>query len=267
MPPDINSLSPSPYESPRMSSTTEGQAHRASPTLSPQTTSLAAAAALNAGLQNEEQNIRRTSSGAFRGAASRDRRRSSIRMNLSLNDPSLPAPGEMLDTSPVRHTRQPSIGELHQELESEQEAQVNRLLLMIRQQQAQIQQLQPDTSATESPVEQSPAIDSHRSTFQSRHSSQSSPSLRPFLNPHLPAPLPLGASSSGDEASHSPASSFRDHSAFYQAETQNLTRENQMLKLRIRELERQLGDTSTPALSTSSSHSPAQHSTLHTSSS
>jgi hypothetical protein len=33
----------------------------------------------------------------------------------------------------------------------------------------------------------------------------------------------------------SPATS-RDESAFYQAETQNLTRENQMLKLRIREL-------------------------------
>jgi hypothetical protein len=28
----------------------------------------------------------------------------------------------------------------------------------------------------------------------------------------------------------------RDESAFYQAETQSLTRENQMLKLRIREL-------------------------------
>jgi hypothetical protein len=28
----------------------------------------------------------------------------------------------------------------------------------------------------------------------------------------------------------------RDESAFYQAETQNLTRENQMLKMRIREL-------------------------------
>jgi hypothetical protein len=35
-----------------------------------------------------------------------------------------------------------------------------------------------------------------------------------------------------------PPSSFgsRDESAFYQAETQNLTRENQMLKQRIREL-------------------------------
>jgi hypothetical protein len=32
------------------------------------------------------------------------------------------------------------------------------------------------------------------------------------------------------------AATGRDESAFYQAETQNLTRENQMLKLRIREL-------------------------------
>ena len=32
------------------------------------------------------------------------------------------------------------------------------------------------------------------------------------------------------------AAAVRDESAFYQAETQTLTRENQMLKLRIREL-------------------------------
>jgi hypothetical protein len=102
--------------------------------LSPQTTSLAAAATLNAGLQNEERN---PSSGSL--ARSWERRRSSVRMNLSLNDPSLPAPGEMAmspgfrahasnwsqsSSSPTRHTRQPSLGELHQELESEQEAQV-----------------------------------------------------------------------------------------------------------------------------------------------
>ena len=33
-----------------------------------------------------------------------------------------------------------------------------------------------------------------------------------------------------------PGSWGRDESAFYQAETQNLTRENQMLRMRIREL-------------------------------
>ncbi|KAJ9636794.1 hypothetical protein H2199_007788 [Coniosporium tulheliwenetii] len=41
-----------------------------------------------------------------------------------------------------RHERTPSLGELHQELESEQEGQVNRLLNMIRAQQAQIAALQ-----------------------------------------------------------------------------------------------------------------------------
>jgi hypothetical protein len=69
-------------------------------------------------------------------------------MNLQLNDPSVPAPGEMvaeggtdthrtltpqsLTTSPLltgrdpHHNRAPSLGELHQELEAEQEAQVVR---------------------------------------------------------------------------------------------------------------------------------------------
>lgn len=61
-------------------------------------------------------------------------------MNLQLNDPSVPAPGEMFQdhmrTSPQpvsgavmppdanRHHRTPSLGELHQELEAEQEGHV-----------------------------------------------------------------------------------------------------------------------------------------------
>jgi hypothetical protein len=36
--------------------------------------------------------------------------------------------------------------------------------------------------------------------------------------------------------------SSRDESAYYQAETATLTRENQMLRLRIRELERQVNE-------------------------
>lgn len=95
--------------------------------------SLAAAAALNAGLHSEES--RRSSSGSLRGPR-RERRRSSIRMSLTLNDPSIPGPGE-LQMSPgasrsnsnawpanPTHQRNPSLGELHQELESEQENQV-----------------------------------------------------------------------------------------------------------------------------------------------
>lgn len=59
----------------------------------------------------------------------------------------------------------------------------------------------------------------------------------------------------------------RDESAFYQAETQMLTRENQMLKQRIRELERQLSDHNpTPSghsgLGIQPSHSPAAVSPL-----
>ena len=74
-------------------------------------------------------------------------------MNLQLNDPSLPAPGEMINEgqvasyrtasphsltgSPIisggdpHHFRTPSLGEIHQELEQEQEAQVvsNHILI------------------------------------------------------------------------------------------------------------------------------------------
>jgi len=63
-------------------------------------------------------------------------------MNLQLNDPSVPSPGEMagdisapvspsarLSTADPHHSRAPSLGELHQELEAEQEAQVVRLYI------------------------------------------------------------------------------------------------------------------------------------------
>lgn len=62
-----------------------------------------------------------------------------------------------------------------------------------------------------------------------RSSRNGSPSIRPASGYNLPHgdgnDLVLGASASS-----------RDESAFYQAETQMLTRENQMLKMRIREL-------------------------------
>lgn len=78
------------------------------------------------------------------------RRRSTVLMNLQLNDPALPAPGEMINEhqtisyrtasphslsgSPIiasgdpHHYRTPSLGEIHQELEQEQEAQVVRCI-------------------------------------------------------------------------------------------------------------------------------------------
>ena len=140
----------------------------------------------------------------------------------------------------------------------------NRLLQMIRQQQHQLQQLQqasgqaPGTTAVvddSTPTSerslsfpttiQNPAIIAHprphsppsftsrgsidlsrQSSRRSRRSSreQSSPAIRATSIPP-----------SEQDGSWTLGSS-RDESAFYQAETQTLTRENQMLKLRIREL-------------------------------
>jgi len=223
-------------------------------------------------------------------------------MNLNLNDPTIPGPGE-LQMSPggrmhsagwpasPHHQRAPSLGELHQELENEQEAQVvsivltplplqfvgadpaslkkkNRLLSMIRQQQLQIQALQASANTTNL----SSAIDDSTPTSERSLSLPSSAPPQPSVAhvsssstaPRSRSPFPstsLSRQSSyhqsrGSSQANSPAlrpthsnhpdrentewllggGASRDESAFYQAETQNLTRENQMLKLRIREL-------------------------------
>ncbi|USP75392.1 hypothetical protein yc1106_02666 [Curvularia clavata] len=291
--PDVNTISP-----PQASSPPRNQ----SPSSSRSPHSLAATAALNAGMHNQDT---RSTSGDMRRDVERARRRSSIRMNLNLNDPAVPAPGEMQQSPSARprgtwphsphHERAPSLGELHQELEAEQEGQVNRLLNMIRAQQAQINSLQAnqhpssasavdDGTPTSERSMSIPASHTHsqhmsplpsaaqprsRSPFglgtisrqssfadRSRHSSHAgSPALRPMsgqagsFDPHDMLPSPAAA---------------RDESAFYMAETQNLTRENQMLKQRIRELERQLAEQNPTSHIT---HSPPIHSGLASTSS
>lgn len=151
--PDLNSLPPS-----RSSSgspfharipTTNPEPHYGPPSSSsPRSSSLslAASATINAGIQNEDS--RHSSSSSTRNRPSvvgrtSERRRSNVAMNLNLNDPSLPGPGELQTgdhrvsggghyfrtaspNSPSVHHRTPSLGELHQELEQEQEAQVVR---------------------------------------------------------------------------------------------------------------------------------------------
>lgn len=197
-------------------------------------TSLQAAAAVNAGLHHGSRRasihlpalvlscpllispISGSSGSLSRQAtnSSRDaRRQSQVLMNLQFNDPAIPGPGEMIHETSTRrssnrsspiafsssspfliasggiphHNRSPSLGELHQEMEAEGEASVNRLLAQIQQQQTQIRQLQLQQ-------DQSSAIVGEEST----------------------------------------------ETAFYQAETSMLARENQMLRHRVRELERQL---------------------------
>ncbi|KFA71972.1 hypothetical protein S40288_06222, partial [Stachybotrys chartarum IBT 40288] len=274
----------------------QGEARAESPTGSPRTasTSLQAAATLNASLHHEPS--QRSSSSVARNQPSPNagRRRSAVLMNLQLNDPGIPAPGEMQEqhslgqhasphaspgTADPHHHRAPSLGELHQELEAEQEAHVNRLLQMIRQQQLELQRLQSphnQSSADESAI-------SERSGFgtpQPLNTHAASPSMASGAtvgsyprSPVLPHPRSsfdmaradlhrrsrtpsrgasprLRSTSISAESGDWALGGGRDESAFYQAETQMLVRENQMLRHRIRELEKQLTDASGSSAST-----------------
>ncbi|KAK4454403.1 hypothetical protein QBC34DRAFT_375569 [Podospora aff. communis PSN243] len=236
------------------------------PSPSPRSTSLQAAATLNAGLQREQPSRRSSSSSLSRTlrSPSTGRRRSQVLMNLSIADPSVPAPGEMvsegrsphLSASPQplpQHFRAPSLGELHQELENEQEFQVNRLLSEIRRLQQQVQQQQSSGSAigddsappSAHPISgslpRSPSFPHRpRSSFDIARADLSRRSRTPSrgASPRMRAP---SAASIG-ETNEQMILGGRDESAFYQAETQMLIRENQMLKHRIRELEKQLSE-------------------------
>jgi hypothetical protein len=215
-----------------------------------------------------------------------ERRRSSLMNNFALNDPTIPSPGEMQSTnahSPrngrrssilagttadPHHHRQPSLGELHQELEAETEGQVNRLLHMIRLQQDQLSALQshgqgqsqtnPQDSSAIAPTPDQPS--SRSGSFSSAvpvsHAQTGLPHGHGIFNrPHSLSRQSSARISNTGSNSHatSPAlrpssgnlgpltedfllGGTRDDAAFYQAETQMLTRENQMLKFRIREL-------------------------------
>lgn len=150
--PDIDSINRSFPPSHAYSNGTHSPS-RHSPSRHASSSSLAAAATINAGFQNEEP--RRSSTSSNRGRplpqasrTERERRRSNA--FLSSHDPTLPGPGELqvgelrgpsyqglnlpfrsvspqAIGSPVmggQRDRAPSLGELHQELEAEQEAQV-----------------------------------------------------------------------------------------------------------------------------------------------
>ncbi|KAI4216107.1 MAG: hypothetical protein LQ351_001605 [Letrouitia transgressa] len=294
MAPDLNSLPPS--RSPVANGALDGTRRPpGSPSPRSSSVSLAAAATINAGMHQQDS---RRSSVSSRGNqppsqhARSERRRSNVAMNLSLNDPTLPGPGELqsgdhrssitqsfrTSTSPQAlrspttappHHRAPSLGELHQELEQEQEAQVNRLLEMIRQQQIQLQQMQQHANYT--PSTSTAAVDDSTPTSERSFSFPNVPASVPMsvTNPRPRSPVPRSSlelsrqssrrsrtpSHTGSPAmrplsaglqaqeewllsggSHSGSHSGRDDSAFYQAETQMLTRENQMLRMRIREL-------------------------------
>lgn len=184
----------------------------------------------------------------------------------------------MNPTDPNRQ-RTPSLGLIHQQLESEQEAQVNRLLHMIKDQQDQLAALQtehsnhnpisndaahnatsalPDPTAplasesairdSRSPSYHSPRSPLQRPTSLSRHSSRGGQVPGSFAsNASSPSLRPLSTTRSHEEWT---AGGVREEGAFYQAETHMLQRENQMLKMRIRELERQITELDRPSTDT-----------------
>lgn len=150
--PDIDSITQS-FSPSRVYSNGTHSPSRQSPSRHASISSLAAAATINAGFQNEES--RRSSTSSNRGRplpqvsrSERERRRSNA--FLGSYDPALPGPGELQvgdlrgqfhqgmnlpfrSASPqaigspimgAQRDRAPSLGELHQELEAEQEAQV-----------------------------------------------------------------------------------------------------------------------------------------------
>ncbi|OJD12394.1 hypothetical protein AJ78_07002 [Emergomyces pasteurianus Ep9510] len=312
MPPDINSLPPShatshsPYQ-PRTNSNSIDMPPAQSPSPRSSSMSLAAAATMNA-----TDVSRRSSTSINRGSpqASRmhERRRSAVPMNLNLNDPTLPGPGELsssdhrssigsayrthsptsiggnltIATGDPHHQRAPSLGEIHQELEQEQEAQVNRLLQMIRMQQAQLQRQQQQQQQQQSAAsgtaiaddstptsERSvsfppvpPPLPTHRSSTQfpsnlsRRRSSGHSPAMASHVDPETSIPAADWSSMGGDGTRRRGS---RDETSFYQTETAMLTRENQMLRVRIRELERQVAE-----LNSSVAHVPSAGSRLST---
>lgn len=243
-----------------------------------------------------------------RQSPTRNRRRSQVLHGLQLADPSVPSPGEMVgDTqqtsgqlrnpsisgSPImlpshwdpHHTRTPSLGELHQELENEQEFQVNRLLQEIRRLQAQVQRQQsgqgqsailsdeassdrdvsiPTGSTPQSAhppalpsgsLPRSPGFAIHpRSSFDIARADLHRRSRTPSRGA---SPRLRSASISGDSGEHWILGG-RDETAFYQAETQMLSRENQMLKRRVHELGKLLHRIRVYLIESATNRSPMQ---------
>lgn len=173
----------------------------------------------------------------------------------------LPGSPRLASSRPPYHNRTPSLGELHQELENEQEFQVNRLLLEIRRLQAQVQRQQqgqsaiadepsdrsgslqitnpgpqsanPGLASNPSSVPRSPSFPHHpRSSFDMARADIRRRSRTPSRGASPRQRSTSISVESGDQL----VLGGRDENAFYQAETHMLIRENQMLRHRIGEL-------------------------------
>ncbi|KAK5044527.1 hypothetical protein LTR84_010738 [Exophiala bonariae] len=328
-PPDLNSLPPSRSMSsspmqPRSMHTITSPPNRQE-TPSPRSTSISLASAASINAANESRRSSLSNRGSPRlGRMPSDRRRSQVAMNLNLNDPAIPSPGELSSSDPRanfterlphsfssaspttiagrptistgdphHHQRQPSLGDVHNALEQEQEAQVNRMLQMIREQQLQLDAVRTQSEQSRRPSQQGSSTISNNTAIlddltPASERSLSFPSIHPAIPAGSPVPRRVSHTHGHSSASRSPLlrgladsaesrnsefisppspietigrrNSIRDESAFYQAETANLTRENQMLRLRIRDLEKQVSE-----MSSAPANTPAVPSNLVTS--
>ncbi|KEF57576.1 uncharacterized protein A1O9_05494 [Exophiala aquamarina CBS 119918] len=322
-PPDLNSLPPSrsmsssPMQPRSMHTVTSPPNRQETPSPRSASISLASAASINAANESRRSSLSNRGSPRL-GRLPTDRRRSQVAINLNLNDPSLPSPGELsssdlrasftdrvphsyvsaspptlagrptIATGDPHHQRQPSLGEVHNVLEQEQEAQVNRMLQMIREQQLQLDALRTSSEQSRRPSQPGNSTAVIDDLTPASERSLSFPSVHPAVPAGTPLPRRVSYTHRHSSASRSPhlhgmadggesrnsefisppspietigrRNSFRDESAFYQAETANLTRENQMLRMRIRELEKQISD-----MSTAPANTPAIPSNLVTS--
>ena len=307
-PPDLNSLPPSrtmatSSAQPRsMHTAISAPERRDSPSPRLASSSLAATASFSAA------DLSRRSSASNRGSPRQsrasERRRSQVAMNLRLDDPTLPSPGELSSsdrrasqsyssmspfhprrqrhncnrrptssapTQPGRHpqrtrTRARSTGQSHATNDP-------RPTTTIR-----LHACQPrrtfSTFLTTKPNHPQQSQSQHRRHPRRCHSRVRTLSQLPIRpprhpsrrrqhhhsSPNIPQPLvcksltrspPLPGHESSISSSidwppspieHARRNSLRDESQYYQAETANLTRENQMLRMRIRELEKQVND-------------------------
>ncbi|KAK2742818.1 hypothetical protein FQN57_005109 [Myotisia sp. PD_48] len=192
---------------------------------------------------------------------SNDNHRSSIGSIYRTRSPTSIGGSPSIATGDPHHQRAPSVGEIHQVLEEEQEGQVNRLLSMIRAQQSQLAQMHQaqinDNSGT-AVVDDSPAfpnfpslpIPPNRASFS--YPSHGSPVFPNPTTPIISTPtraqpeVSFGASDPTNwgymGADGSARRRSREDSEYFENQMVQLTRENMMLRARIQDLERRVAE-------------------------
>ncbi|KAI7968568.1 hypothetical protein EIK77_006587 [Talaromyces pinophilus] len=193
------------------------------------------------------------------GVDHHEHRSSSFSNYFRTASPSSLGGSPIIATGDPHHQRAPSLGELHQELEQEQEAQVPSSAVVDDNNNSNLTP-SSERSHNQFPIlpplptpgiSRSSTVHSHsHSPFSTRRGSRGSETAAP------PYPQPFSAAATpGDsvfdlndlvdrDATTAARRSSLDDSAYYQAQVDSLNRDNRMLRARIRVLERQIAELS-----------------------